>query len=113
MQVSKIMPLSAKPINSWMSIRKEYLGTHFVRSIMYGGDLIACVRFKALKREYLQHIRATIKTSLATGSALDLVGEGKLFSNCHFYEIEYSNLLIEHVCLIYFAICDMLTFLKN
>ena len=81
-QVSKSMPLSAKPVDAWFSIGKKYLGTHFVRSIMYGGDLIACVRFKALRSEDLQHIRATIKTSLAAGSALDLVGEGRLnYSN--------------------------------
>lgn len=79
-QVSKSMPLSAKPVGAWSSIGKQYLGTHFVRSIMYGGDLIACVRFKATKSEYLQHIRAEIKSSLSTGSALDLVGEGKFLS---------------------------------
>lgn len=78
--VSKSLPLSAKPMNMWFNMRNEYLGTHFVRSILYGGDLIACVRFKALKSEYLNGIRATIKSSMATGSALDLVGEGKLES---------------------------------
>ncbi|KFM78323.1 hypothetical protein X975_22813, partial [Stegodyphus mimosarum] len=76
--VSRSLPHSAKPVPYWKKMGKEYLGTHYVQSVLYGGDLIACIRFKASKAEYLQDIRATIKTSLEGGSALDLVGEGKL-----------------------------------
>ncbi|GIY21864.1 uncharacterized protein CDAR_430881 [Caerostris darwini] len=78
--ISESLPFSIKPIAQWKTLGKAYLGTHYVQSIIYGGDLIACIRFKAMNSEDLNEIRGVIKTSISAGNVLDLVGEGKLES---------------------------------
>ncbi|CAL1275482.1 unnamed protein product [Larinioides sclopetarius] len=78
--ISESLPFDIKPVPMWKTMGKTNLGTHYVQSILYGGDLIACIRFKALHSEDLQEIRATITSSISAGNVLDLVGEGKLES---------------------------------
>ncbi|XP_055925916.1 uncharacterized protein LOC129957577 [Argiope bruennichi] len=78
--ISESLPFNIKPVKMWKTVGKSNLGTHYVQSILYGGDLIACIRFKALNSEDLQEIRATITSSISAGNVLDLVGEGKLES---------------------------------
>ncbi|GFX68818.1 uncharacterized protein TNCV_3865171 [Trichonephila clavipes] len=79
-KISKSVPHQTRPIAGWKALGKEYLGTHYVQTIIYGGDLIACIRFKANSAEDIQEVRAIVKAAVSTGSVLDLVGEGKLES---------------------------------
>lgn len=78
--ISKSVPYQTRPVAEWKSLGKEFLGTHFVQTIIYGGDLIARIRFKANAAEDMQEVRAIVKAAVSTGSVLDLVGEGKLES---------------------------------
>ncbi|GFT09743.1 uncharacterized protein NPIL_390891 [Nephila pilipes] len=77
LQISKSLPHQTRPIAEWKSMGKEHLGTHYVQTIIYGGDLIACIRFKANSAEDLQEVRGIVKSSVSTGGVLELVGGGE------------------------------------
>ncbi|XP_023222314.1 uncharacterized protein LOC111623832 [Centruroides sculpturatus] len=59
---------SAKPVENWYDLDKEGVGTHYARSITYGGDLIASLRFVAKNSADRELIKATIQGSLQSDS---------------------------------------------
>ncbi|KAG8186279.1 hypothetical protein JTE90_004623 [Oedothorax gibbosus] len=76
--VSESLPPFARPVAGWNS-SKIGLGTHFVQSVLYGGDLVARVRFRANRREDMRSLRAVVDGAVS-GGALDFLAEGKLES---------------------------------
>ncbi|GFT54797.1 uncharacterized protein NPIL_278641 [Nephila pilipes] len=62
------MPTTIKPIPDWQDRLKGTVATHYVRSILYGGDLIASVRFTAKNDEDKEIIKAKVQGELNSGS---------------------------------------------
>ncbi|XP_076329855.1 uncharacterized protein LOC143235516 isoform X2 [Tachypleus tridentatus] len=56
--VTMILPPDAKPKDDWKENSKYFLGTHYVRSVTYGGDLIASLRFVFKNNREKMHIKA-------------------------------------------------------
>lgn len=56
----------------------ENVGTHYVRSITYGGELIASLRLKANNKEEREMIKAAIAANLQLTGTFDLNANGKL-----------------------------------
>ncbi|XP_022255032.1 uncharacterized protein LOC111088632, partial [Limulus polyphemus] len=56
--VTMILPPDAKPKDDWKGNSKDFLGTHYVRSVTYGGDLIASLRFVFKNNREKTHIKA-------------------------------------------------------
>lgn len=62
------IPSSAKPVENWYDLDRKNVGTHFARSITYGGDLIASLRFVAKNSADRELIKATVQGSLQADS---------------------------------------------
>ncbi|KFM73716.1 hypothetical protein X975_19789, partial [Stegodyphus mimosarum] len=76
--VTVALPPEVQPFPSWATRNRNDLGTHFVRSVTYGGELLASIRFKANKDEDFNSISAVINNNFNGGDATSLVAEGKL-----------------------------------
>ncbi|GFT54809.1 uncharacterized protein NPIL_278681 [Nephila pilipes] len=76
--VTVALPPEVQPFPSWTQKNRNDLGTHFVRSITYGGELLASIRFKANKDTDFNAISAEIQSNFNGGDAQSLVAEGKL-----------------------------------
>ncbi|XP_067127309.1 uncharacterized protein [Centruroides vittatus] len=74
--VTKTMHSRIKPLSDWRNFKT--LGTHFCRSITYGGDLIASLVFKAEKEEDKEKIQAHVRGELRVGGTFDADIRGKL-----------------------------------
>lgn len=72
------LSFDAKPFPQWTNHRLEDLGTHYVRSITYGGELIASLKFVAHKTEYLQDIQAKVSANIQGVKLESLVVSGAL-----------------------------------
>nr|XP_042895316.1 uncharacterized protein LOC107454745 [Parasteatoda tepidariorum] len=59
-QVTEQIPADAKPIETWRQLG-DALGTHFVRSITYGGELIAAIRMECNSTRDKQRIAASLE----------------------------------------------------
>ncbi|KAF8769801.1 hypothetical protein HNY73_017410 [Argiope bruennichi] len=66
--IIKTLPAEIKPISNWQDSVKDTGMTHYVRSILYGGDLIASVRFTTKKDEDKEVIKATVAGELNSDS---------------------------------------------
>lgn len=66
--VTLTIPSAAKPIEDWQSLDKVNPGTHYARSITYGGDLVASLRFMARNSADKELIKATVQGSLQAES---------------------------------------------
>ncbi|GBO11544.1 hypothetical protein AVEN_35414-1 [Araneus ventricosus] len=64
------IPSTAKPRPNWKLLDLRDVGTHYVRSITYGGDLVASLRFTAKNSADREKIRAIVQANLQadTGS---------------------------------------------
>ncbi|KFM78321.1 hypothetical protein X975_22811, partial [Stegodyphus mimosarum] len=64
------LPSTAQPRVGWRTLDQRDVGTHYVRSITYGGDLVASLRFTAKNAADREKIRAAVQTNLQadTGS---------------------------------------------
>lgn len=71
------LPPEVQPFDGWSLKNKNDLGTHFVRSITYGGELLASIRFKANREEEFKSISSMITGNFSGGDATSLVAEGK------------------------------------
>lgn len=74
--VTETIPSYLKPKLDWMSMSPELVGTHYVRSITYGGELIASLRLKANNREEREMIKAAITANLQLTGTFDLNANG-------------------------------------
>lgn len=73
------IPSNAQPLKDWQTrYRKEDLGTHYVKSVTYGGSLVASLQFIAKDDANLEEIKGNINVVIQGNSAFDLVAEGKL-----------------------------------
>lgn len=59
--MTKHIPSTLKPYPAWQLNGKRVLGTHYVRSITYGGELIASLKFKADTESTLEKIKVALK----------------------------------------------------
>ncbi|XP_022241624.1 uncharacterized protein LOC106459424 [Limulus polyphemus] len=86
------IPSNAQPLKDWQTrYRKEDLGTHYVKSVTYGGSLVASLQFIAKDDSNLEEIKGNINVAIQGNSAFDLVAEGKLekFQKVQFQEKNY------------------------
>lgn len=77
--VTETIPSHIKPKTDWMSgspdkIRK--VGTHFVRSVTYGGELIASLKLKANSMEEREIIKAAVAANLQLTGTFDMNANG-------------------------------------
>ncbi|GBO36664.1 hypothetical protein AVEN_37055-1, partial [Araneus ventricosus] len=70
--VTETIPSHLQPKTDWMSMSPEAVGTHYVRSITYGGELIASLRLKANNREERELIKAAVSANLQLTGTFDL-----------------------------------------
>lgn len=78
-QRTKTLKSESKPNPDWFLQSPQLLGTHYVRSITYGGELIASIRYKVKNSEDKERIAATIDASFKTAGGtigIDLKGMG-------------------------------------
>ncbi|GFY52901.1 uncharacterized protein TNIN_41761 [Trichonephila inaurata madagascariensis] len=66
--VTITIPTSVTPMPNWESMVKDSPMTHYVRSITYGGELIATLRFTAQNEEDKETIKALVQGELNSGS---------------------------------------------
>lgn len=69
--VTEQLPANAKPISTWKTFGTA-LGTHFVRSITYGGEMIAAVRLESNNTKDKRKIKGAIEV----GGKLDIFDLG-------------------------------------
>ncbi|GIY44866.1 uncharacterized protein CEXT_619341, partial [Caerostris extrusa] len=62
------LPSSATPRANWQNLDRRNTGTHYVRSITYGGDLVASLRFTAKNSADREKIRAAVQANLQADS---------------------------------------------
>ncbi|XP_042907430.1 uncharacterized protein [Parasteatoda tepidariorum] len=74
--ITETIPSHIKPTEEWMSSPKEPDVTHYVRSLTYGGELIASLRLKANNREERQKIKAAVAANLQLTGTFDLNANG-------------------------------------
>ncbi|KFM64453.1 hypothetical protein X975_08389, partial [Stegodyphus mimosarum] len=74
--VTETIPSHLKPKLDWMSMPPESVGTHYVRSITYGGELIASLRLKASNKEEREMIKAAVSANLQLTGTFDLNANG-------------------------------------
>lgn len=78
------IPQQTDTFPSYSKVRPEWLlrpprdvGTHYIRSITYGGQLIISYQLKATKDEYMEEIKAAVTANLALSGKLDVNVTGK------------------------------------
>ncbi|XP_067127329.1 uncharacterized protein [Centruroides vittatus] len=74
--VTETIPSSISPNTDWMEKSPKLVGTHYVRSVTYGGELIASVRLKALDKQEREKIKAAVTANLQFTGTLDLGAKG-------------------------------------
>ena len=73
LKVTKTITDDKQPISGWDS--KSIVGLHYIRSVTYGGYLIASLKFTAKKTSTKQHIKAKLSASLNAGVSLSVKGQ--------------------------------------
>ncbi|XP_054713248.1 uncharacterized protein LOC129222742 [Uloborus diversus] len=76
--MTETLPTWLSPSPGWNSMDSKVLGTHYCRSITYGGDLVASVRITASSKQDQQKIRGAFEGGVHTsggGFGLDLKGK--------------------------------------
>lgn len=76
------LPADAKPHNNWKA-HGNALGTHFVRSITYGGEMIAAIRLEANDTRNKQKIKGAIEVG-GKIEIFDLGLEGLRYEYMHY-----------------------------
>lgn len=77
--VTKTIPSSVKPNADWSMLPKDYIGTHYCRSITYGGDLVASIRITGSNTYDLERIKGAINGGInAGGGSFEANVKGKL-----------------------------------
>ncbi|CAL1295395.1 unnamed protein product [Larinioides sclopetarius] len=66
--IIKTLPSEIKPMSEWPDMVKNTGMTHYIRSITYGGDLIASLRFTTKNEEDKETIKGTIAGELNSES---------------------------------------------
>nr|XP_015911784.2 uncharacterized protein LOC107442673 [Parasteatoda tepidariorum] len=62
------LPSTSKPRPNWKLLDRRDVGTHYVRSVTYGGDLVASLRFTAKNAVDREKIRAVVQANLHADS---------------------------------------------
>ncbi|XP_054713091.1 uncharacterized protein LOC129222601 [Uloborus diversus] len=62
------LPSRAEPRPGWKILDLQDIGTHYVRSITYGGDMVASLRFTAKNAADREMIRAKVQANLQADS---------------------------------------------
>lgn len=69
-------PSYVKMRTDWQNKSPDEIGTHYIRSITYGGQLIIWYRAKATSFENKQDIKAALSANLAFGGNININGSG-------------------------------------
>ncbi|GFT54803.1 uncharacterized protein NPIL_278661 [Nephila pilipes] len=75
---TETFPSYTKLRTDWQGRPQKDVGTHYIRSITYGGQLIISYQLKATKDEYMEEIKAAVTGNLAISGSLDANVTGKL-----------------------------------
>ncbi|UYV64299.1 hypothetical protein LAZ67_3000194 [Cordylochernes scorpioides] len=75
--VTRTLPSNAQPLPNWRTIDRSHISTHYARSITYGGDLIAALRFKASNSNDREFIKAKATATLQSQGnfGIDMKGD--------------------------------------
>ncbi|CAL1295393.1 unnamed protein product [Larinioides sclopetarius] len=75
---TETFPSYTKLRTDWQSKPPKNVGTHYIRSITYGGQLIISYLLKSTKDEYMEEIKAAVTANLAISGSLDANVTGRL-----------------------------------
>ncbi|CAL1295392.1 unnamed protein product [Larinioides sclopetarius] len=75
---TETFPSYSKLKTDWLSDSTKKVGTHYIRSITYGGQLIISYLLTATKDEYMEDIKAAVTANLAISGSLDANVTGRL-----------------------------------
>ncbi|GFQ68083.1 uncharacterized protein TNCT_665401, partial [Trichonephila clavata] len=78
LSLTETFPSYVKLRTDWQGRPQKDVGTHYIRSITYGGQLIVSYVLKANKNEYMEEIKAAVTGNLAFSGSLDANVTGKL-----------------------------------
>ncbi|GFX68836.1 uncharacterized protein TNCV_3865351 [Trichonephila clavipes] len=90
------LPSTAKPRPNWRTLDQRDVGSHYVRSITYGGDLVASLRFTAKNSADREKIRAVVQSNLQADSGSFGLGIEGNFSRLQEDLKDMSNLEINY-----------------
>lgn len=72
------IPASTPPISKWDELPLEDLGTHYVKSIFYGGQLVGSFKFRALDKKDIESIKGSIDGAIGNEDSNKIEVAGKL-----------------------------------
>ncbi|GFU03134.1 transposable element Tcb2 transposase [Trichonephila clavipes] len=75
-KLTQTIPRSVEPLKDWTQFEEKYLGTHYMRSLTFGGDLIASVKITANNKFDMERIKGALSVGV-TGSGGSFEGEIK------------------------------------
>ncbi|GFY69959.1 uncharacterized protein TNIN_478151 [Trichonephila inaurata madagascariensis] len=75
---TETFPSYCKLRTDWQGRPQKDVGTHYIRSITYGGQLMISYVLKANKAENMEEIKAAVSGNLAISGSLDANVTGKL-----------------------------------
>lgn len=64
--VTFTIPSWKKPNADWSTLPSQFLGTHYCRSLTYGGDLVASIRISGSSRHDLKRIKGAVSGEIKT-----------------------------------------------
>ncbi|GFT95197.1 MACPF domain-containing protein [Nephila pilipes] len=64
--ITRTIPFNVKPLGDWTQYNPQFLGTHYMRSLTMGGDLIAAVIVKANNKFDMERIKGALSASVNT-----------------------------------------------
>ncbi|XP_023222317.1 uncharacterized protein LOC111623836 [Centruroides sculpturatus] len=72
------IPSSVSPISKLNELSPEDVGTHYVKSILYGGELVASFKFRAIDKKDMESIKASVDGALGSEDSINVEVAGKL-----------------------------------
>ncbi|GFQ66236.1 hypothetical protein TNCT_346411 [Trichonephila clavata] len=68
---TRTFPSDTRLTTRWQSRRQEYVGTHFIQSIISGGSLLVSFQVQPVKPEYMEEVRNAIASHLGNSGIIN------------------------------------------
>ncbi|GFQ90737.1 hypothetical protein TNCT_549831 [Trichonephila clavata] len=75
---TRTFPSDTKLTINWQNRRQEYVGTHYIKSVISGGSLLVSFQIQPTKPEYMEEVRNAIDSHLGNSGIIDESLTGKL-----------------------------------
>ncbi|XP_067127310.1 uncharacterized protein [Centruroides vittatus] len=74
------IPSSVSPISKLNQLSPEDVGTHYVKSILYGGELVASFKFRAVDEKDIESIKGSVDAALGGEDSVNVEVAGEILS---------------------------------